>query len=216
MEKERGPQAGNETLSAAGVVLPPLVLASASPRRSEILRAVNWPLEAEPADVDESARDGEASVAYVERVARSKAEAVAESRLFGLVLGADTVVVESEGRRMLGKPRDDEEARRMLRFLSGRWHEVLTGVALVRAEDRRTVVAHERTRVRFAPMSDAEINWYVATGESADKAGAYAAQGRGSLFVQAYEGDYWNVVGLPIQLVYRLARNFPEGPKPAR
>jgi septum formation protein len=96
----------------------------------------------------------------------------------------------------------------MLVGLRGRWHEVLTGVALVRAEDSRAVVVHARTRVRFAQMSDAEIDWYVATGEPSDKAGAYAVQGRAALFVEGIEGDYWNVVGLPVRLVYELARSF--------
>jgi septum formation protein len=94
----------------------------------------------------------------------------------------------------------------MLRLLRGRWHEVLTGVALVRAEDGRACVAHERTRVRFREMTDAEIDWYVSTGEHADKAGAYAVQGRAALFIEGIEGDYWNVVGLPVRLVYELAK----------
>ncbi|HLL74558.1 MAG TPA: Maf family protein [Pyrinomonadaceae bacterium] len=188
------------------MTLPRLVLASASPRRAEILRGVGWPFEAEAADVDESLRAGESPADYVERLAREKAGAVARARLFGLVLGADTVVV-CEG-EILGKPRDDEDARRMLRSLSGRWHEVLTGVALVRAEDSRREVSHALTRVRFCRMSDEEIDWYVATNEPADKAGGYAVQGRAALFVEGLEGDYWNVVGLPVRLVYELAGKF--------
>ncbi|HYX42970.1 MAG TPA: Maf family protein [Pyrinomonadaceae bacterium] len=179
-----------------------LVLASRSPRRAEILRAVEWPFEVEAADVDETLRGGEQAAHYVERLARDKAEAVAVRRLFGLVLGADTtVVVDGE---ILAKPRDEAEARSMLRRLRGRWHEVLTGVALVRAETKRAITAYEATRVRFAPMSDAEVDWYVSTNEPADKAGAYAVQGRGALFIEAIDGDYWNVVGLPIRLVYEL------------
>ncbi|HEY1404825.1 MAG TPA: Maf family protein, partial [Pyrinomonadaceae bacterium] len=181
-----------------------LVLASASPRRAEILRAVGWPFEAVAANVDETARGDEEVTAYVERLACEKAEAVAEGRASGLVLGADTVVVV--GGRMLGKPVDAEDARRMLGLLNGRWHDVLTGVALVRAETRDVLVAHELTRVRFAQMTDEEIDWYVATGETADKAGAYAVQGRAALFIEEIEGDYWNVVGLPVRLVYKLAR----------
>ncbi|HEY9283143.1 MAG TPA: Maf family protein, partial [Pyrinomonadaceae bacterium] len=141
-----------------------------------------------------------------ERLAREKAAAVARTRLFGLVLGADTVVV-CEG-EILGKPRDTEDARRMLRGLRGRRHDVLTGVALVRAEDSRTEVAHARTRVSFCRMTDEEIDWYVETGEPADKAGAYAAQGRAALFIERLEGDYWNVVGLPVRLAYELAMRF--------
>ncbi len=207
MENERGPQAGG----AAGLeALEPLVLASGSPRRSEILRAVGWPFEACPADVDESLREGETPVAYVERLARAKAEAVAALRLFGLVLGADTTVVVDG--QVVGKPEDEEDARRMLRLLSEREHEVLTGVALVRAESGRVLVSHERTRVRFAATSEDEIDWHVRTGDVLDKAGAYAVQGRAALFIRGIEGDYWNVVGLPVRLVYELARRMREQP----
>lgn len=197
MDKERVSQAA---------ALEPLVLASGSPRRAEILRAVGWAFEAEAADVDESMREGEEPVGYVRRLAVAKAERVARARLFGLVLGADTVVV-LDG-RVLGKPRDDAEAREMLRALSGRRHEVLTGVALVRAETGRVRVAHETTGVRFGTLTGAEIEEYVGTGEPADKAGAYAIQGRAALFVEGVEGDYWNVVGLPVRLLYRMAREF--------
>jgi septum formation protein len=201
MEKERGPQAGRgERLGGTE----PLVLASSSPRRAEILRAVGWPFEACASDVDESRVGDEGAEELVRRLAREKAEAVARMRLFGLVLGADTVVVVDGD--VLGKPRDEEEARAMLRRLSERWHDVLTGVALVRAETGRAVVGCERTRVRFAAMSDEEIDWHVRTGDVLDKAGAYAVQGRAALFIEGIEGDYWNVVGLPVRLVYELAR----------
>jgi septum formation protein len=206
MEKERGPQASDA--GASGEVwngLERLVLASASPRRAEILRSVGWPFEAVSADVDETMRAGEEPEAYVRRLAREKAERVASERLFGLVLGADTTVVTPDG-RALAKPEDDGDARRMLRLLSERWHEVLTGVALVRAESGRAIVECARTRVRFAAVSDEEIDAYVRTGEPLDKAGAYAIQGRAALFVEAIEGDYWNVVGLPVRLVYEMAR----------
>jgi septum formation protein len=200
MDKERERQAGGGRLPG----MEPLVLASSSPRRAEILRAVGWEFETCPADVDESLRGGESPEDYVRRLAREKAGAVAAQRLFGLVLGADTTVVV--GGEILGKPRDEEEARHMLRLLSGRWHEVLTGVALVRAETGRVAVGMERTRVRFAECSGEEIEWHVRTGELLDKAGAYAIQGRAALFIEAIEGDYWNVVGLPVRLVYELAR----------
>lgn len=203
MEKEQSLQASNMRPLPLGA-LAPLVLASSSPRRAEILRAVGWPFETGAGEVDETRRAGERAEEYVRRLARAKAEAGAASRLFGLVIGADTVVVVGE--EILGKPRDEDDARRMLRSLSGRWHEVLTGVALVRAESGRAVIGVERTRVRFAEMSDEEIGWYVSTGEPRDKAGAYAVQGRAALFIEAIEGDYWNVVGLPVRLVYELAR----------
>lgn len=202
MEERGEPQVGVPPGDAAEFELEHLVLASSSPRRAEILRLVGWPFEVVAANVDETGRGEEVSE-YVERLACEKAEAVAGARASGLVLGADTVV--AVGGQTLGKPVDTEDARRMLRLLSGRWHDVLTGVALVRAETRDVLVAHELTRVRFAPMSDDEIDWYVATGEPADKAGAYAVQGRASLFIEEIEGDYWNIVGLPVRLVYKLA-----------
>ena len=204
MENERVSQAAHVAGGARLAALEPLVLASSSPRRSEILTAVGWPFETHPAGVDETRLAGEGPEDFVTRLAREKAEAVARTRLFGLVLGADTtVLVDGE---ILEKPRDAEEARRMLRALSGRWHEVLTGVALVRAETGRTSVGVERTRVRFAETSEEELAWHVETGDVLDKAGAYAIQGRAALFIEAIDGDYWNVVGLPVRLVYELAR----------
>jgi septum formation protein len=188
---------------AAEFELEPLVLASGSPRRAQILRASGWPFEAVAANIDESAREGEGAIEYVERLACEKAETVAEGRTSGLVLGADTVVVVAG--QVLGKPTDEADARRMLKLLDNKWHDVLSGVALVRVETREVLVAHELTRVRFASMSDAEIDWYVATGEPVDKAGAYAIQGRAALFIEQIEGDYWNIVGLPMRLVYKLA-----------
>ncbi len=206
MENERELQARDAaTRDVYGGELEPLVLASASPRRAEILRSVGWRFEAVAADIDETMRAGEGAEEYVRRLAREKAERVASQRLFGLVVGADTTVVAPD-RSVLGKPRAAAEARRMLRLLRERWHEVLTGVALVRAESGRALVECARTRVRFAAVSDEEIEAYVRTGEPLDKAGAYAIQGRAALFVEAIEGDYWNVVGLPVRLVYELAR----------
>ncbi len=188
-----------------GALTEKLVLASASPRRAEILRAVGWPFETRAANVDETRAPEEDAVAYVQRLARAKAEAVADRCESGLVVGADTVVVI--GSEILGQPRDVEDARRMLRLLSGTWHEVLTGVALVRAgEGNRRVVDHESTRVRFGQLSDMEINWYLGTGEPMGKAGAYAVQGSAALFIEEIQGDYFNVVGLPVRLLYKLAR----------
>ncbi|HLO00288.1 MAG TPA: Maf family protein [Pyrinomonadaceae bacterium] len=180
-----------------------LTLASQSPRRAEILRAVGWQFEAIASSIDETRFPHEDAAAYVKRIARAKAETVAK-RNAGLVLGADTVVV-IDG-EILGQPRDDEDARRMLHLLSGRWHEVLTGVAFVRDDhDAGVVVDHQTTRVLFAELSAAEIDWYVATGEPRGKAGAYGIQGHAALFVEEIAGDYFNIVGLPIRLVYELA-----------
>src|SRR5258708_18741274 len=179
-----------------------LILASASPRRAEILRTIGWPFEALPADIDETRRAGEDAVAYVERIARAKAEGSVLRVPGSTILGADTVVVIED--EILGKPRDDEDARRMLRLLRDRWHQVLTGVALVDGDPGSANVAHEVTEVRFAAMSEDEIDWYVATGEPRDKAGAYAIQGQGARFIKEIRGDYLNIVGLPVRLVYEL------------
>ena len=181
-----------------------LILASRSPRRAEILQAVAWEFEAITAGIDETLLPAEDAVTYVKRLAVTKAKAVAAKCQRGLVLGADTtVVVEGE---ILGQPGDAENARRMLSLLSGKWHEVITGVALVRAESKRSIVDHVVTRVRFSEMSDEEIAWYAASGEPFDKAGAYAIQGLASLFVEEVDGEYFNIVGLPIRKVYELTK----------
>ncbi len=205
MESKQESQARRAELKLTELQMKPLLLASSSPRRAEILRSVGWPFHQLAVEIDETPAPGEEAVAYVERLAREKAEAAAAHAPESIVLGADTTVVV-DGMK-LGKPLDEADARGMLRRLSGRWHEVLTGVALVRAGEKAlSLVAHETTRVRFAEISDDEINWYVATLEPLDKAGGYAVQGRAALFIERIEGDYWNVVGLPVQLVYRLMR----------
>jgi septum formation protein len=180
-----------------------LVLASASPRRRELLEGLGLRFSIRAADVDETPLPGEAPDAYVLRLAREKARAAA--RPGELVLAADTTVTLAG--EILGKPEDDADAARMLRLLSGREHEVLTGVAVLDATetgDGRLSSAVDRSLVRMAPLSAEEIAWYVATGEPGDKAGAYAIQGLGSLFVEAITGTWSNVVGLPVPTVYRL------------
>lgn len=179
-----------------------LLLASESPRRAELLRAAGFVLDVVPSHVDEHREAGESADAYVRRLARAKADAVASTTGAGAtpIVAADTVVV-IDG-RVLEKPADDEEAADMLRLLAGRSHEVLTGVAVrVGANERHHV---ERTGVRMARMSEAEVGWYVASGEPGDKAGAYAIQGLASRFIESVEGSYSNVVGLPVSVVYRL------------
>jgi septum formation protein len=196
-----------------------LVLASASPRRRELLAQAGFSFEVHPAHVPEEPFEGEDPIAYVTRLAREKAEAVfreltatkeppGEERLDGgslAVLGADTTVTLDN--RILGKPEDAADAARMLRMLSGRTHRVITGVALVTAEGAE--VAAEATAVRFLTLSDEEIAAYVATGEPMDKAGAYAIQGLAARWIPRIEGCYFNVVGLPLALVSALleARN---------
>jgi len=179
-----------------------LVLASGSPRRAEILGRAGWPHEIIVAGIDETLLPDEDAAAYVQRLARSKAEKVASGLEHGLVLGADTTVVVAD--QILGQPVDEADARRMLELLNAKWHEVLTGVALVRVGGE-TRVAYETTRVRFAEMSGEEIDWYISTGEPFGKAGAYGIQGKASLFIDEIEGDYFNIMGLPIRLVYELA-----------
>ncbi len=182
-----------------------LILASKSPRRAEILRAAGWPFEVIAADIDETRRDGEQAVDYVQRLAIEKAQAISANVSSGLILAADTTVVVDD--HLLGQPVDDEDARRMLQLLSGRWHEVLTGVALLRvAESETRVVDHECTRVRFSDISRDEIDWYIATGEPRGKAGAYGIQGRAALFIEEIQGDYFNIVGLPVRLVYEMVQ----------
>jgi len=181
-----------------------LMLASRSPRRAEILQAVGWEFEAFAAGIDEALIAGEDAVTYVKRLAVTKAAVVAARVGRGLVLGADTTVVVD--RQILGQPEDREDARRMLRLLSGKWHEVITGVALMRAEVSCSVVDHVVTRVRFSEMSEVEIDWYAASDEPLDKAGAYAIQGLASLFIEEVDGEYFNIVGLPIRKVYELSK----------
>ncbi|HZM85913.1 MAG TPA: Maf family protein [Blastocatellia bacterium] len=183
---------------------PRIVLASASPRRAELLRQIGVDFELAPSQAEERPHPDEAPADYITRIARAKVIAVARGRERGLVIGADTVVV-LDG-RLIGKPENEADARKLLRQLSGRWHAVLTGVALYDCETRHEVADYEKTLVKFAAVTEAEIEWYVRTGEPMDKAGAYGIQGLGALFVDEVAGNYYNVVGLPIPLVYRLAR----------
>jgi septum formation protein len=182
------------------IQLPKLILASASPRRSEILASVGWAFTKHAADIDETEREGEDPGDYVERLALEKAAVVARLYPNDIVLGADTTVVID--RQIIGKPADLDEACRMLTMLAGKWHEVLTGVAVIRQGSRASGI--QRTRVKFAPMSAAEINFLATRGDPLDKAGAYAVQAQAALFIEGIEGDYWNVVGLPVKLVYDL------------
>lgn len=182
------------------IELPKLILASGSPRRAEILTSVGWDFNKHVADIDETERDGESPESYVVRLACEKAAAVAGQYPGELVLGADTTVVIDGG--ILGKPVDLDDARRMLGLLSGNWHEVLTGVAVVRDGDVTSGI--QSTRVKFAAMNRNEIDFLAESGDPLDKAGAYAVQAEAALFIEGIEGDYWNVVGLPVSLVYRL------------
>jgi septum formation protein len=179
-----------------------IVLASASPRRAELLRAAGIDFEVIPAHIDETAHPHEAADAYVRRIAEEKARAVATRAIDRIILAADTTVVVDE--MMLAKPEDDADAKRMLRMLSGRTHDVLTGVSVCRGTQMFSEV--ERTEVEFVPLTEFDIDWYIATGEPRDKAGAYAIQGYASRFVTRISGSYSNVVGLPVALVYEVLK----------
>ncbi|MGB8061542.1 MAG: Maf family protein [Candidatus Sulfotelmatobacter sp.] len=215
-----------------------LVLASASPRRQELLRNAGISFTVQPADIDETPLQGEAPRECAERLAQEKALAVWRTRPQDVALGADTIVVVDE--TILGKPVDEEDAARMLRLLSGRVHRVITGVCVVealasrqlpvasknraahsrrsppsfkvlRTENRELRTASETTLVTMKDLSDDEIRDYVASGEPMDKAGAYAIQGRASRWIPRIEGDYSNVVGLPVALVCRMLSQLQEG-----
>jgi septum formation protein len=192
---------------------PRLVLASASPRRRELLGSLGLELDVRPVDLDETPLPGEPARDYVLRLAREKA--AAEAHPGELVLAADTVVVlggdgaDGDGGELLGKPADAADARHMLGRIAGRSHTVFTGVALLQpgaAGDGGALRASaaDVSRVRIVALSRQEIAWYVDTGEPMDKAGSYGIQGLGAMFVEAVEGNYTNVVGLPLPTVYRL------------
>ena len=188
-----------------------LILASASPRRSELLRNAAIPFIVDPAHVREEPRPQEAPLAYAQRLARDKALAVFARHPDDLVLGADTVVVVDQ--HLLEKPANADDAGRMLRLLSGRQHQVITGVSVIARGFERTEA--EITQVYFSKFTDEEIADYVRTGEPMDKAGAYGIQGIASRWIGRIEGCYFNVVGLPVERVYRLLRaaQSASGPK---
>lgn len=180
---------------------PPVVLASSSPRRHQLLAQLGVEFEIIAADIDETPYPNEVPLRYVERLARQKAEAVAQGRPRSAVIAADTTV-EVDG-EILAKPEDADDARRMLELLSGRAHLVHTGVAIAR--DAQLVHGVSTTLVRFVVLSGADIDWYLSTGEPFDKAGAYALQGAGGVFVEHITGSVSNVVGLPLTLLVQLA-----------
>jgi len=188
-------------------VPPQLILASASPRRAEILRSLGIPFAVAPSDVSEDLLPGETAESAARRLARDKAEHAALQHPHAWVLAADTLVFLDGA--ILGKPQSDGEAEGMLRQLAGREHGVVTSIHLRRGADAGRGIA-ETSRVRFAAMSEAEIRWYVATGEPRDKAGAYGVQGLGARFIAEIHGSFTNVMGLPARAVYELLRSAPD------
>jgi septum formation protein len=183
-------------------VEPRIVLASQSPRRAELLERLGLQFEVEPADIDEGYPEHEMPATYAERLAREKAISVAHRNHGALVVGSDTIVVL--GSDVLGKPKDEADAVRMLNRLSGREHEVFTAVAAVLGG--RVESSVERVSVRFRALDDREVESYVATGEPLDKAGAYGIQGFGSAIVESIRGDYFAVMGLPVVRMLSLFR----------
>jgi septum formation protein len=179
-----------------------LILASASPRRADLLREAGIEAEIQPADVNEDVEPGEGPEAYVRRVADAKGRAISVRAPGRFVLAADTAVVVDG--QILGKPSSDDDAGRLLRLLSGRSHLVISGVCLMKNGAPAVQTEVETTAVEFAKLSSAEIAWYVSSGESIDKAGGYGIQGLASRFVTRITGSYTNVVGLPIAVVYRM------------
>jgi septum formation protein len=195
-----------------------LILASASPRRAQILRDAGISFEIARANVNERRRLGESARVMTRRLAQAKARAFAEKLgkkpLQTIVIGADTTV-EVKG-ELLGKPQSIAGARKMLRKLAGRTHLVVTSVAAIRLPDHAEAILTETTRVRFAPLSAEDIAEYVATREPLDKAGAYAVQGIGGRFIESIDGCYFNVVGLPLARFYRLLIDLGWKPAPKR
>jgi len=191
-----------------------IVLVSASPRRSDLLRLAGLTFAVRPVEVDETPRPGESAGFLAERLARAKVQALTKAPSPALAVAADTVV--SAAGALLGKPRDRADARRMLRLLAGRTHEVTTAVALRELPEETITCERTVSSVTFAPMSAEEIDWYVATGEGMDKAGAYALQGIGALFIVSIAGSYTNVIGLPLESLYPHLRRHGLLPLPSR
>lgn len=193
-------------ISLTGLMEKPIILASNSPRRQELLKQIGLAFSVDPADVDERVLPGEAAEAYAIRVAHDKARVAAGRAGRGIVIAADTIVVLDD--EILGKPADSRDAERMLTLLSGRMHRVITGLVVMDAAtgSRRAVAAI--TQVWFRDLASSEIAAYAATGEPLDKAGAYGIQGKGTLLVHKIEGCYFNVVGLPLALLGQMLREF--------
>lgn len=183
---------------------PRLILASSSPRRRELLASVGLQFDVIPSHIPEEKASHESPVGYVARLSGEKAQAVAQEHPDRWVVAADTTVVF--GDQLLEKPADAEDAKRMLRVIEGRTHTVYTGVTVRRIASNYSDTRVGTTQVTILPMSELDIAWYVGTGEPLDKAGAYAAQGRGGIFIDSVQGSFTNVVGLPLALLFQMLR----------
>lgn len=176
-----------------------IILASQSPRRKELLQLLNIPFVVHPSDVEEKVNSDFLPYQVVESLALQKANDVATYYHEGIIIGTDTIVVHNE--KILGKPKDETDAFNILKQLQGQAHEVYSGLALIDASTNRTLVSHRMTKVFMYPLSDDDIKFYIETNEPMDKAGAYGIQGLGSVFIEKIDGDYFNVVGLPLSLL---------------
>ncbi|TCS79058.1 Maf family protein [Tepidibacillus fermentans] len=183
-----------------------LILASSSPRRRELLELVGVPFFVHASQVSEEVSQNLHPSQVVEELALRKAEDVSQFYKEGLVIGADTIVVLDE--QILGKPKNRSEAFTMLKMLQGRSHTVYSGIAIIDCQSKRKVVSHQKTNVKMRALSDEEIRAYISTNEPLDKAGSYGIQGIGAILVERIEGDYFNVVGLPLALLYDLFKQF--------
>jgi septum formation protein len=181
-----------------------LILASSSPRRRQLLESIRIPFEVMPSDVPEVRGEGESPEEYVARLSRDKANAIGSRRPSDWVLAADTTVLLGE--QLLEKPADPADAIRMLGTIAGRTHVVYTGVTLLNLDRRYHDTRVAESEVRMLELSPHDIEWYVATGEPLGKAGAYAAQGIGAMFIESIHGSYTNVVGLPLAMLFQMLR----------
>ncbi|WP_339059925.1 Maf family protein [Tepidibacillus marianensis] len=184
----------------------PIILASSSPRRKELLQLVGIPFQVHASHVDEEVDQNLSPEEIVEELAQRKAEDVSLSYNHELIIGSDTIVVLDQ--RILGKPKDSQEAFFMLKELQGRAHWVYSGVAVVDSYTRKVMVSHQKTKVWMRSLSDEEIQAYIATKEPLDKAGSYGIQGIGAILIERIEGDYFNIVGLPLVLLQHMLQNF--------
>lgn len=195
-----------------------IILASSSPRRQELIRSLGLPVEMMSSDADESTEPGLSPSQVVEELSVRKAEAVRQKmkdrQTSGVIIGSDTIVALS-GNEILGKPKDEADAFRMLKAIQGRQHEVYSGVACIDAQSGNQpakIVGHTVSKVTFRPMSDEEIRAYVKTGEPLDKAGSYGVQGLGAVFIEKIEGDFYSIMGLPLNLLYQMLLKFGISP----
>lgn len=181
-----------------------IILASASPRRKEILENINVKFDIVKSDIDEVILEDELPPQVVMRLAFEKSMDIAKSNQESLVIGADTIVVFNN--TILGKPKDKEDARNTIKLLSGNTHEVITGISLINLSENKKIIDYVVSKVKFKDLSEDDINDYINTGESLDKAGAYGIQGYGSLLIEEIQGDYFNIVGLPISKLRDLVK----------